>query len=220
VPVRELWRYPVKSLGGESIQTVRVLLRGLEGDRSHGLLGPESRPVTAREAPALLRFRARFRPDQPPLVDTPDGRRHAWGARALDAALVRAAGSCRAYTVPAGAYDAWPLLLLGTGSVRAVGEGVGRCADVRRFRPNVVAEIAEPFAEDDWIGRVVVLGDAIVRVLERCSRCSVVSVDPESGDADPAVLDYLRRERDGCLGVYCEILTPGRVSIGSGVAPG
>jgi uncharacterized protein YcbX len=220
VPVSQLWRYPVKGLGGESLQTVRVLLRGLEGDRCHGLLGPTSRPVSARAAPGLVRFAARFRPDQPPLVETPVGRRLPWGSPPLQRALADVAGPFRPYTVPAGAYDAWPVLLVGTGSLQALGDALGAPVDARRVRPNVVCELPEPFAEDDWIGRVVVVGDAIVRVLERCAGCTALGIDPDSGEDDPALPDIVRHQRDGCLGVYCEVLTPGRVSVGSGVNAG
>jgi uncharacterized protein YcbX len=122
--------------------------------------------------------------------------------------------------VPAGAFDAWPLLLLGAGSVAALGEIVGRELDARRFRANLLCDLAEPYVEDDWVGRVVVVGDAIVRVLERCTRCSIATLDPDTAEALPEVLHALRRERDGCLGVYCEVLTPGRVGEGSGVSAG
>ena len=219
MPVRELWRYPVKSLGGERVQSARLLLRGLEGDRTHGLLGPSGQ-VTAREAPALLRYSARWAADEPPHVLAPDGSGHRWGDDALMASLAAVAGPCRPYTVPAGMYDAWPVLLLGAGSVAALGERLGRPLDVRRFRPTVVCALREPFAEDDWIGRIVVLGDAIVRVVERCERTVVVTLDPDTAEPDPEVLELIRVERDGCLGVYCEVLTPGRVAEGSGVNAG
>jgi uncharacterized protein YcbX len=217
MPVRALWRYPVKSLGGEPLQTARLLVRGFEGDRCHGLLGPGATPLTVRQAPGLLRFAARFRPDEPPLVRVPEGGWLPWGDPALARKLAHVAGPCRPYTIPAGAYEQWPLLLLGSGSLAAAGEALGAPVDVRRVRPNVVCELREPFAEDDWVGRIVVLGDAIVRVLERCARCAVTGIDPDTGRGDPALQDFLRRERDGCLGVYCEVLTPGRVSVGSGV---
>ena len=176
--------------------------------------------MTAREAPGLLRFSARWAADEPPHVLAPDGSGHRWGDDALMASLATVAGPCRPFTVPAGMYDEWPVLLLGTGSVAALEERLGRPLDVRRFRPTVLCALHEPFAEDDWIGRIVVLGDAIVRVVERCERTVVVTFDPDTAEPDPEVLDAIRVERDGCLGVYCEVLTPGRVAEGSGVNAG
>jgi uncharacterized protein YcbX len=220
VPVRELWRYPVKSLGGESLTSVRVLLRGLEGDRCHGLLRPHGPPVTAREAPGLVRFAAAWEPDAAPRVRAPGRAERPWGDPELLEELRAVAGPCRPYTVPAGAYDAWPVLLLGTASVVALGERLGHPLDARRFRANILCELSEPFAEDDWVGRVVVVGDAILRVLERCTRCEVAAIDPDTAKADPRLLDTLREMRDGCLGVYCEVLTPGRLAVGAGVSAG
>lgn len=220
MPVRELWRYPVKSLGGERVRSARLLLRGLEGDRTHGLLGVSGGQVTAREAPGLLRYSARWAADEPPHVLAPDGSGHRWGDDALMASLAAVAGPCRPFTVPAGMYDGWPVLLLGTGSVTALGERLGRPLDPRRFRSTVLCALREPFVEDDWIGRIVVVGDAIVRVVERCERTVVVTFDPDTAEPDPEILEVLRAERDGCLGVYCEVLTPGRVAEGSGVNAG
>jgi uncharacterized protein YcbX len=199
VPVRELWRYPVKSLGGERLASGRVLLRGIEGDRCHGLLGRGGRPVTAREAPGLVRLRAAWEPDALPTVYTANGCEHRWGATDLGAELEALAGPCRPYTIPAGAFDAWPLLLLGTGSVAAVAELAGRPLDARRFRANLLCDLPEPFVEDDWIGRVVVVGDAIVRVLERCTRCSVATLDPDTAEAWPELLDVLRAASEAAL---------------------
>jgi uncharacterized protein len=220
VPVRELWRYPVKALGGERVAAARMLLRGVEGDRCHGLLDRAGIPVTAREAPGLVRFAASWEPDAAPLVRAPDGGVHRWFDDPLRDLLVEVAGPCRPYTVPAGAFDAWPVLLLGTRSVDELGRMLGRPLDPRRFRANLLCDLPEAFAEDDWIGRVVVVGDAILRVLERCSRCVVASVDPDTAEPTPDVLELVRHERDGCLGVYCEVLTPGRVAEGAGVNAG
>ncbi|KUG51108.1 sulfurase [Serinicoccus chungangensis] len=52
--VSELWRYPVKSFGGESVGESVVEPWGLEGDRRWGVVGPDGFPVTARECHELL----------------------------------------------------------------------------------------------------------------------------------------------------------------------
>lgn len=53
--VRSLWRYPVKSFGGERLDSVSVSATGLEGDRTFGLRDVETGLVlTARRQPELL----------------------------------------------------------------------------------------------------------------------------------------------------------------------
>lgn len=52
--VSEVWRYPVKSVGGEAVDRAVVEPWGLEGDRRWGVVGPDGFPVTARECHELL----------------------------------------------------------------------------------------------------------------------------------------------------------------------
>ena len=56
--VTGLWIHPVKSLGGQAIDSARVEPWGLEGDRRWGLVDPSGEKVTARDLHALLRLHA------------------------------------------------------------------------------------------------------------------------------------------------------------------
>ena len=63
--VESLWRYPVKSMGGESVRTLRVGPQGVEGDRLLAFASsgaPAGKPLLrGSERHAMLRYRARFR---------------------------------------------------------------------------------------------------------------------------------------------------------------
>jgi MOSC domain-containing protein len=79
--VRELWRYPVKSMLGEQVPELRVAASGGLGDRSWALRDLETgRVVSAKKEPRLLGFRARYdiepTPERPGRVriEAPDGR--------------------------------------------------------------------------------------------------------------------------------------------------
>jgi hypothetical protein len=99
--VRELWRWPVKGMGGETMSSVRVDGRGLGGDRTHAVLGLDAiggwRPLSRRQAPALagwtaaypFNFGANVEPSSPPytLVTSPRGRTFVWDDPRLRAAL-------------------------------------------------------------------------------------------------------------------------------------
>jgi hypothetical protein len=99
--VRELWRWPVKGMGGEPMPSVRVDGRGVGGDRTHAVLGVDAdgrwRPLSRRQAPALAGWRAAYPfnlganvdPASPPytLVTSPRGRTYVWDDPRLRAAL-------------------------------------------------------------------------------------------------------------------------------------
>lgn len=51
--VAALNRYPIKSLLGESLEACEVSERGLDGDRTHGLIDEETGKVASAKAPRL-----------------------------------------------------------------------------------------------------------------------------------------------------------------------
>ncbi|MCM0618829.1 MOSC domain-containing protein [Nocardioides bruguierae] len=83
--------------------------------------------------------------------------------------------------------DGYPLLLASASSLAAVnaahreraGEDAPRLT-MTRFRPNVVVEGAEAWAEDDW--RVLRIGGAVLRAVKGCARCVMTTVDPKTGE--------------------------------------
>ncbi|MEA2430236.1 MAG: uncharacterized protein QOI19_709 [Thermoleophilaceae bacterium] len=104
-----------------------------------------------------------------------------------------------------------------TQTVSALGSLVGEELDPRRFRPNLLVEAEEPFAEDSWVGSVLQIGGIRMRVDLRDERCVVVNVDPATSQRDPAILKAIAREREACLGVYGSTVTPGRIAVGDPV---
>ncbi len=65
--VRELWRYPVKSMVGERVESVAVGERGIHADRLWAVREVERGATsTARRLPALLQCSARYAEDPPP----------------------------------------------------------------------------------------------------------------------------------------------------------
>jgi MOSC domain-containing protein len=56
--VAELWRYPVKSLAGEPLDSAEISTDGIPGDRVVQVYDAEGRMVTARTAPRLLGLKA------------------------------------------------------------------------------------------------------------------------------------------------------------------
>src|SRR2546423_15339734 len=72
--VSELWRYPVKSLQGEQVDSVAVTADGLDGDRRFAIYDVETGfGLTARRVPELLFASARLREDGSAEITLPDG---------------------------------------------------------------------------------------------------------------------------------------------------
>jgi uncharacterized protein YcbX len=224
--VAALWRYPVKSMAGESLDEVEVSWHGLTGDRrwafvQDGLERSGFPWLTIRERSDMWQYMPWFaepsRPDSSrTLVRTPGGRE----LDVTDPALAEElAPGARVIKQNRGVFDVSPLSLTTTQSVAAVGELVGEALESRRFRPNLLIEAAgdDPFAEDDWVGAVLEIGEARMRVDLRDERCVMVNVDPATSERNAAVLKAIARERDACLGVYGSIVTPGRIAVGDPV---
>ncbi|SDU98742.1 MOSC domain-containing protein [Pseudomonas mucidolens] len=95
--------------------------------------------------------------------------------------------------------DGFPLLLIGQASLDDVSQRIGRPMEMLRFRPNLVVEGGEAFAEDSW--KRVRIGDVEFRVVKPCSRCILTTLDPRTGarseDREPLTTLKTYRERDG-----------------------
>jgi uncharacterized protein YcbX len=102
--------------------------------------------------------------------------------------------------------DGYPVLLASTASLDAVNDWLLEAGDdpvpIHRFRPNLVVTGAPPWAEDDWIGHRLHIGDLTFRVAKACARCRVTTVDQETGETGRQPLHVLGRHRrigDGLL---------------------
>jgi uncharacterized protein YcbX len=224
--VSQLWRYPVKSMGGEALDEALVSWHGVEGDRRwafvrEGLVRSSFPWLTIRERPELSHFRTWFtdpeRPDDSPTtVRTPEGVE----LDVADPELAERIGpGVHVMKQNRGIPDIAPLSLMTTATIAGIGELVGRRLDVRRFRPNLLIEPSgdTPFPEDGWVGSVLRIGELEMRVDQRDRRCVMINVDPDSDERDPAVLRAVARERETCAGVYGTTVRPGRVAVGDPV---
>jgi hypothetical protein len=112
------------------------------------------------------------------------------------------------------------------GSLRQLAEVAASAeVDARRFRMLIEVDGVLAHAEDDWLGRRVRIGAALVAMRGNVGRCLVTSRDPETGEVTLPTLDLLgsyRRELDSTeplpFGIYGEVLEPGPVAIGDPVA--
>lgn len=225
--VAAIWRYPVKSMAGESLTEVDVSWNGLVGDRRwafvrDGMTHSNFPWLTIREQPTMCHYRPSFTdPDRPEasttIVRTPSGAAFDVTDPALGAEL---GTSLPVIKTERGFFDAEPLSLITTQTVAALAAKVGAELTPLRFRPNLVVTATDdaPFQEDAWVGSVLRLGGMQMRVDKRDGRCVMVNVDPATTQRNPAVLKAIAAERQACLGVYGSIVEPGHLAIGDAVS--
>lgn len=79
--------------------------------------------------------------------------------------------------------DGFPVLLIGQASLDELNRRIGRPMEMLRFRPNLVVEGSEPFAEDAW--QQVRIGQTTFRVLKPSVRCILTTLDPVTGQRSP-----------------------------------
>lgn len=235
VPVRatghvaELHRWPVKSMGGEQVDALRIDARGAAGDRTHAILDartPEApRLLTARQAPRLLAWHATYDgadpdPADPPVahLTAPDGTTYTWDDPALPAALADDLGRPIALRRdPAGQQDLRDSLLLTTAAtLDAVAAELGTPLDLRRFRTNlhVVLDDAPAFAENGWEGRTVTVGDVTLDLLHPCVRCVIPTRHPDTQEKWAPLLRHLAREHATLFGINARPRGAGTIRVG------
>lgn len=225
--VAKLFRYPVKSMSAEPLESVDIDWNGFAGDRRwafiRGDLVRSGFPwLTIRENSSMWQYCPRFvEPDKPntsiTMVRTPSGKE----LDVVDPALAAELGhNARVIKQDRGVFDAFPLSLLSTQSVASLSASVGEELDMRRFRPNLYIESTEggDSPENSWIGEVLEIGEMQMRIDKRDKRCVTINVDPVTTERNPAILRSVAQERDARFGVYGSPVRPGKVKIGDTVS--
>jgi uncharacterized protein YcbX len=105
--------------------------------------------------------------------------------------------------------------LIGRGSLQALEAAAGGVRDERRFRANIYMSGTAPWAEFDWLGREITVGETRLVVQARTDRCGATTVNPDTAmrDANP-VLELKRGFGHIDLGVFAEVLVGGEIEPG------
>jgi hypothetical protein len=205
--VEQLWRYPVKTLAGERLETAELTANGIPGDRIVHVRGPEG-VRTSRRQHHLLGLHGTLDPSGRPLVDG-----HAWDSPEALALVRAAAGDDTELTAFDGLarFDILPLLVATDGAVAEFGR------DVRRLRPNIVIGGVEGLAEREWEGAELHIGDAVIWLDSLRGRCPMTTVDPDTLERDPEVLKDIGRRFRGRIALNADVIRPGMVNVGDPV---
>ena len=233
--VEAIFRYPVKSMGGEQLEAANLGWHGLDGDRRLAFRRTDDRSdfpwLTASKLPDLLLFAPNRREDSadgdlhlPTHVRTPDGKELPVFGGDLAAEVGRRYGApVEMMQMKHGIFDDASISVIASDTVREIGRLAGLYPDVRRFRPNVVLRLLRPapFQEDEWLGGVLSFGggdDApAITVTVRDVRCSMVNLDPDSARPAPEVLKAVVRANQNNAGIYGTVTRTGRLAVGQTV---
>ena len=123
-------------------------------------------------------------------------------------------------------HDFAPVHILLAPSLRRIAEVAGRPdPEAVRYRANLLVsgEGLDPFAENDWIGRRLRVGDALLEIVGPTARCAIpILAHGRDVASDPAILRAIDRENRveveagalPCLGVYARVLRAGPAAHG------
>jgi uncharacterized protein YcbX len=94
--------------------------------------------------------------------------------------------------------------------------------EVRRFRPNVIAQTVEnlkEFVEDAWIDRTVAIGEEVqLRITGPCPRCVMTTLPQADLPKDPGILRAAAQNNHANVGVYASIVRGGTIHRGDAIA--
>src|SRR5215472_18597452 len=231
--IEAIFRYPVKSMRGESLDTATLGWHGLDGDRRLAFRWLDERGgfswLSASRLPALIPFTPKWREDGkgealPTHVLTPEGEEMPLFGEALAAEVGRRFGApVQMMQLNHGIFDEASISVISSETVREVCRLAAVDSDVRRFRPNVVIRSLRsvPFQEDEWLGGVLSFGEGddapAVTVTMRDLRCAMLNLDPDSARPAPEVMKAVVRANQNNAGIYGSVTRIGRLAVGQTV---
>ena len=223
--VEELWRYPVKSMRGERLQTARFDPAGMVGDRRFAVVStaaPVGKPlVTSRERTRLLLYRPRL--DPTPVVLTPEGDTLPLPSDELITHLQQHLAAPEAtlaltHSPDKPITDVRALSFISRATLDHLQHELGTSFTPQRLRNNLILQLNDnrPFAEEELDGQTLQFGDGpdatTLRIHERIPRCRIVTLDPETAATDQTLLRWLAKHRHARIAMYATVLHPGTIN--------
>lgn len=206
--IKNIWRYPIKSMGGEELNSARLTSLGIEGDRLVWVENADSHVITSRTHPLLLGHHGSIGPDGTPRVD---GRE--WDSDTVAADVIAAGGIGAKLARCEGPeqFDVLPLLIATDGAIEAFGQ------DYRRLRPNLVIGGVEGLGEREWEGGFLTVGSVVIGVQDLRLRCIMTSYDPDTTVQNTHITQDIYRRFEGKLALNCYVIATGDIAVGDEV---
>lgn len=206
--IKEIWRYPAKSMAGERIAESPVTPHGLAHDRQILVVGANGHLVTARTHHKLLGLKAKLNAQNEVEINGLP-----WNAPAIRELVQTIAGpgaQLTHYTGPE-RFDILPLLVATDGAIDHLS------IDSRRLRPNLIIGGVDGLAERQWPGHRLKIGNVILAPAQLRGRCVMTTYDPDTLVRDRRVLQNIVRELDGTMALDTAVESPGLIREGDEV---
>lgn len=230
--VKTINRFPVKSFGGESLASAELKWSGLDGDRQYAFHksadGSRFPWLTGRAVSQLNTYVARFtEPDNPrksAVRISAQGHDYDLRDEALRQRLSDAVGEdIRLIQIGRGIFDTMPVSVMASATPPLVEAAAGVPIDPRRFRANLIIETppGEAARETHWVGGTLIFGEgpdvAKLLVSAPIDRCVMITIDPDTGERNPAILRTVVEKFDNFIASRCSPAALGRIKIGDRV---
>jgi uncharacterized protein YcbX len=231
--IEAIFRYPVKSMGGERLETANLGWHGLDGDRRLALRRMDNRSgmpwLTASKLPDLVLFAPQrhedgAEPGLPTHIRTPNGEELPVFGEELAAEVGRRHGApVQMMQLRHGIFDEASISVIAMDTVDEISRLAGQSPDVRRFRPNVLVRTLRPlpFQEDEWVGGVLSFGEGddapAIAVTMRDLRCAMLNIDPDSASLAPEMMKTVVRVNQNNAGIYGTVTRAGRLAVGQNI---
>jgi uncharacterized protein YcbX len=231
--VRELVRYPVKSMAGVATNSAFLGWHGLQGDRRFAFRRLNDNSgfpwLSAGRLPELLLHQPIGLDESagepvPTHIRTPEGLELLLGSAELQNSIAEKLGNAvELMKLKQGIFDEACVSVINVATITGIGREIGQDLDIRRFRANVVIEsvATEPFVEDSWIGSRLVFGEAedgpMIDLTMRDPRCVMLNLDPDTAQQDPRVMKAVVRMNQNNAGAYATVARTGQISVGQSV---
>ena len=207
--VKEIWRYPAKSMAGEQVEEIQMGLTGFAGDRRIVVTGGRDRLITARSHPGLLGLKGAIGANGKVLIS-----RVPWDSPEALAMVRKATGEAKAELVETDSphrFDILPLLVATDGAIAHMG------FDGRRLRPNIVIGGVTGLAEREWPGKRLQIGSTVIEPAQLRGRCVMTTYDPDTLVQDRTVLKRIVSELGGVMALDTAVITGGLIGVGDEV---
>ena len=232
--VREITRYPVKSMAGIATDSAMLGWHGLEGDRRFAfrrMREDSAFPwLSASRLPELLLYQPIGLDERngeflPTHVRTPAGSQFEIRSVELNAEISQRFGrDVELMQLKHGVFDEATISVISLATIAGIAREAGVDLDRRRFRANIVLETerSEPLLEDGWVGGTLVFGDGdqapAVSVTMRDRRCMMLNLDPVTAKQDARVMKTVVRLNKNDAGVYATVVRTGTIRVGDRVS--
>lgn len=224
IEILEVWRYPVKSMGGERLDEAMIEARGIVGDRRLGLVTPDGKIASGKttrrfvRVEGLLHYMARTDPDGDVVITCPDGVELRAGEPATDQELSRRLGTplrVRAESTISH-HDEAPLHAVTTGELDALAD---RCddqaIDVRRFRPNLLLDAAADLLSSQLVGAVLESSNGVqLEGISLAERCPMTTHSQPGLETYRRPLQAIAADHDNRFGLYLRPTRQRKIRVG------